>query len=379
VTIANPPFEPQPQPVTNPKEIARKLDDVLLKGQPIYTEEELCEATGATSAQVNAYWQALGLPVADASAQSKMFTADDARSLQMLFDLAEREQFDYRTLTSLIRSVGHTTERLALWQAEALVEHFSHSFDLDDLSARHEVLSRMEDMAPVFVEQMTHAWRRQMAALAGRWFVEFSGDREEDAPGQGQLPLPRAVGFADIVSFTSQTAKMRSSELSNFISGFEAAARDVITKAGGRVVKTIGDAVLYIADDVQTGANVALGLADAGNSDGVGSMPKVRVSLVWGRVLSRFGDVFGSSVNLAARLSNEAEPGRVMLDPATAALLSTDHRYALIGQEARPLQGLGDVAPVQLQWAYNPSAQNDSFAQDEPQAPDSGTPEPHSL
>lgn len=341
----------------NPRETARKLDEALLKGEPIYTEEELCEATGATSAQVNAYWQALGLPVADASAKSKIFTKDDARALQRLFELSEREQFDHRTLTSLIRSVGHTTERLALWQAEALVEHFAHSYDLDDTSARHEVLARLEDMAPVFVEQMTHAWRRQLAALAGRWAVEFSGDRLGENPtGGGQLPLPRAVGFADIVSFTSQTAKMRSSELSNFISGFEAAARDVITRAGGRVVKTIGDAVLYIADDVTTGANVALGLAQAGRADGAGEMPQVRVSLVWGRVLSRFGDVFGSSVNLAARLSDEAEPGTVMLDPSTAALLANDSRYALTAHPARPIQGLGEIAPVRLQWAFKPQA-----------------------
>ncbi|WP_435299616.1 adenylate/guanylate cyclase domain-containing protein [Timonella sp. A28] len=347
------PTEPTNDALVDPKERARILDESLLRGKAIYTEEELCEATGATSAQVNTYWQTIGLPVSDAT--SKTFTADDAHALKILFELAEKEQFDHRTLTSLIRSVGHTTERLALWQAEALVEHFAHSFDLDDTSARLEVLSRLEDMAPVFVEQMAHAWRRQMAALAGRWYVEFGGAKADGERGQGLLPLPRAVGFADIVSFTSQTAQMRSSELSDFVSNFEAAARDVVTKAGGRVVKTIGDAVLYIADDAYTGAKVALGLANAGRSDEAKDLPQVRVSLVWGRVLSRFGDVFGSSVNLAARLSNEAEPGSVLLDPHTASLLAGDQRFALTGQSERDIQGLGTIAPVQLQWAYSPS------------------------
>ncbi|WP_084618156.1 adenylate/guanylate cyclase domain-containing protein [Jonesia quinghaiensis] len=344
-----------PHSATSRADTSRRIDDVLLRGPALYNEETLCEVTGATSAQVNSYWQALGLPVTNRSAV--IFTEDDADALRSILVLAEAEQFDHRTLTSLIRSVGHTADRLALWQAEALVEHMAHNFDLDDLSARQEVLKKLPDMIPVLEEQVLHAWRRQFAALAGRWSVEFSTQRPDQGSGGGVLPLPRAVGFADIVSFTSQTAKMRSSELSNFVSNFEASARDVITRAGGRVVKTIGDAVLYIADDVVTGANVALGLAQAGQSsdDADADVPPVRVSLVWGRVLSRFGDVFGPSVNLAARLTDEAEPGEVLLDPHTAALLAGDHRFALTGTEARDLQGVGSVAPVRLQWAYSPT------------------------
>jgi len=354
VTFPNSPSQ-QPRAEQDPRGTARSLDEALLQGEAIYNEQELCEATGATSAQVSAYWQALGLPISDKEA--KVFTQADVRALKSLFEVAEREQFDHRTLTSLIRSAGHTTERLALWQAEALVEHYAHNYGWDDTRARLEVLSNLEEMHTVFVEQLDHAWRRQMAALAGRWFVEFTGERAQDERGRGQLPLPRAVGFADIVSFTSQTAKMRSSELSNFVSNFEAAARDVITRAGGRVVKTVGDAVLYIADDVESGAKVALGLAEAGNSSGTAAMPQVRVSMVWGRVLSRFGDVFGVSVNLASRLSNEAEPGTVMLDPATAGLLAGNPKFALIEHNERHIQGLGTIAPVQLLAAFNPTDQ----------------------
>lgn len=350
----HPPMVPVSQELDPQRTDAHRIDDAFLRGPAIYNEEALCEVTGATSAQVNSYWQALGLPVTDRSAV--IFTNDDAHALKSILALAEAEQFDHRTLTSLIRSVGHTADRLALWQAEALVEHLAHNFDLDDVQARREMLRKLPDIIPVLEEQVLHAWRRQFAALAGRWSVEFSGERPEHTRGGGVLPLPRAVGFADIVSFTSQTATMRSSELSNFVSNFEASARDVITRAGGRVVKTIGDAVLYIADDVYTGAHVALGLAQAGQStdDADADVPPVRVSLVWGRVLSRFGDVFGPSVNLAARLTDVADPGEVLVDPQTAALLAGDHRFALTGKEERDMQGVGAVAPVRVQWAYSP-------------------------
>lgn len=344
-------MDSRPRALSDPQNTARILDEALLQGQPIYNELELCEATGATSAQVNDYWQTLGLPITNKDA--RVFTQADAEAIKSLLELAESEQFDHRTLTSLIRSAGHTAERLALWQAEALVEHYAHNFGWDDSRARLEFLSEFERMHTVFAAQMEHAWRRQMAALAGRWFVEFSGDKGVTR-GPGQLPLPRAVGFADIVSFTSQTAKMRSSELSDFVSNFEAAARDIITKAGGRVVKTIGDAVLFIADDVETGAEAAIGLAEGGKSESMKELPQVRVSLVWGRVLSRFGDVFGTSVNLAARLSDEARPGTVMMDPNTAGLLATNSNYALIAHDEREIQGLGPISPVQLQRAFKP-------------------------
>lgn len=332
-------------------DLARRLDESLLGGPAIYDVDQLEAVTGVTQERIRQFWQVLGLPLSDAD--TAIFTEQDADMVRNFYAFADAEGLDDRTVKSLVRSVGHTTERLALWQAEALVEHMLFSHRLDDASARLQVLARISDLAPLFEQQLLHSWRRQTAALAGRWSVEFSGVRTADETGQGLLPLPRAVGFADIVSFTSQTAKMRSSELSDFVSEFETAARDVITEAGGRVVKTIGDAVLYIADDVYTGAKVALGLSQAGRDDQE-NLPQVRVSLVWGRVLSRFGDVFGSSVNLAARLSDEAEPGSVLLDPATAALLAGDHRFALTAQTEREIQGLGTIAPVRLQRAYTP-------------------------
>lgn len=331
----------------------RLLDEAILGGPRSLTLDALVERTDMDLDLLRAYWRVLGLPVIE---NETTFTDDDAQALRDIARIAEEEDLSDRSLTSLVRSVGHTTERLALWQAEALVEHMAQRHQLDDTSARLLVLDRLPSLAPVLEAQLVHAWRRQLAALAGRWSVEFSGARAADETGEGELPLPRAVGFADIVSFTTRTASLRSHELSDFVSDFEAGARDVVTSAGGRVVKTIGDAVLFIADDVEAGAQVALGLAGAGRDGAEDNVPPVRVSLVWGRVLSRFGDVFGPSVNLAARLTDEAEPGTVLLDPATAALLAGDSRFALTAKPAREVQGLGVIAPVRLQWAYTPGS-----------------------
>jgi len=339
------PFAPDPTTVE------ADLDAALLGGPRALTVEGLAERAGLTERQVRSYWQALGLPITEE--QEQMFTEDDAVALEEIYSVAEREKFDDRSLTTLIRSMGHTTERLVLWQVEALVEHMTKRFDLDDTSARLLVLDRLPDLAPVLETQLRHAWRRQLAAVAARFTVEFSEARAGDVADSQALPLPRAVGFADIVSFTKRTAGLGSSELAEFVQLFETRARDIITAAGGRVVKTIGDAVLYVADDVATGAKVALGLAGEGERSGAGAeVPPVRVSLVWGRVLSRFGDVFGPSVNLAARLTEIAEPTTVLMDRDTAALLARDPRFALTSQPEREVHGLGVIEPVRLQWAY---------------------------
>jgi adenylate cyclase len=71
----------------------------------------------------------------------------------------------------------------------------------------------------------------------------------------------------------------------------------------------------------------------------------LRVGLVWGRVLSRLGDVFGPSVSLASRLCNQAGPGRVLVDEPTAALLPGFLTEPL---GVRELAGIGQTRPVLL-------------------------------
>lgn len=317
-----------------------RLEDQLLGGPRTLSLAQLAERAGMDTESAGLFWHAIGMATTDPDAVA--FTEEDARVLALLAGAAAEHQVGRSTAISLVRSVGHLTDRLVLWQAEALVEHLAERHELDDTSARLVLLDRMHALAPLLEEQLLHAWRRQMAAFAGRFVAEFSAAR--GVPSDG-LPLARAVGFADMVSFTTRTAGMGQGELARFVHVFEGRSRDLVTAAGGRVVKTIGDAVLFVADDVAGGAAVALGLASA---FGAATTTPVRVGMVWGRVLSRFGDVFGGPVNVAARLTAEAEPGTVLLDEATAELLA-DGGYRLTQLPEREVAGLGPVRPVRLE------------------------------
>src|SRR5690606_24250946 len=218
---------------------------------------------------------------------------------------------------SLVRAQGHSADRLALWQVEALVEDAVQRYALDDTSARLLVLDRVARLAPVLEQQLVHTWRRQLVALLGRIDRDVALAHAPPVPDADQLPLERAIGFLDMISFTERSARMSPGELAELVQGFESAARDTIAGYGARVVKTIGDAVLYVADDLRTGAEVSLALLDAMGTRGF----EVRGSLVWGRVLSRAGEVFGPSVTLASRLGGVAPPGAVVRGDGSAALL----------------------------------------------------------
>ncbi|MEG3615599.1 MULTISPECIES: adenylate/guanylate cyclase domain-containing protein [Isoptericola] len=340
------PQEPRERAAQERADTARRTDEAILGGPRIYTFADLVEGTGLSPEFVENYWRWLGLPVTHPA--EARFTAADLESLREIGELIAAGELDQQAQMTLVRSLGHTSDRLALWQVEAFVEHLGRRFDLDDVSARLAALDRIPGFADVLARQLEHAWRRQLAALMGRFATEFGGSHGTELPGD-QLPLRRAIGFADIVSFTKRTAGLGSQELSEYVQLFESRARDVITEAGGRVVKTIGDAVLFVADDVATGAECALGLAAPHSSEE--EIP-VRVGFVWGRVLSRFGDVFGPDVNLASRISELAEPASVLVDPPTAALLSSSAKYALTAQPPQDVQGLGEITPVRLQRAY---------------------------
>lgn len=315
----------------------------LLGDEPTLTSIEVAERTGQSLEIVRGFWRSLGF--ADVPDDVPHFTEGDVVVFGRMVELVESGAVGLPAAQTLVRAQGHSADRLALWQLEALVEDASVRYHLDDTSARLVVLDRLATLAPVLEQQMVHTWRRQLVALMGRLDRDIARAHAPALPDSGELPLERAIGFFDMVSFTERTAGLSSVELADLVQGFETAARDTIAANGARVVKTIGDAVLFVADDLRTGAEVSLQLLEVMFGAGF----DVRGGLVWGRVLSLSGDVFGPSVNLASRLGDVAPAGAVVLDDVSAALLeATEPGVTLTPQAPVAVQGLGVVRPVRL-------------------------------
>jgi adenylate cyclase len=146
-----------------------------------------------------------------------------------------------------------------------------------------------------------------------------------------------------MVNFSALSSEVDTNRLGELVEIFESRCGDVVASQEGRMIKTLGDSVLFVHDDPQRALDIAAGLIDVIGEDS--RLPDVHIGLATGPVVTRLGDVFGPPVNLAARLTALARRNRVIADQATVdglAPLSYEARRLT----ARPLRGFGLVEPV---------------------------------
>jgi adenylate cyclase len=120
--------------------------------------------------------------------------------------------------------------------------------------------------------------------------------------------------FADIVGFTALSIERGDEQAADVAMRFQREVRALATRHDATVVKSLGDGAMVCARDA--GAALRLGLELANGLDG---LPPVRVGVNTGPAVEREGDFFGSTVNLAARLSQAARGGEVLVTEATRA------------------------------------------------------------
>lgn len=316
----------------------------LLGGPLTASIRMLAESSGSPIERVNEFWSSMGFQRPDPD--EPVLTARDVEVFASWNELVESGAIDLATSRSLLRANSHLADRLSLWQFEALVEDAIRRLGLDDTTARMYVLDHMRERVTAFERMLLHSWRRQMEALLTRLDKEVARRGHEDS--RARFPLNRSLGFVDMVSYTSSSAILGGAVV-DLIERFEEESRQAVTEAGGRVVKTIGDAVLYIADDLATGLKVATSLIERLSADD--TILPVRASFVRGDVFSRSGDVFGPTVNLASRLVDIAPVGKILTDPTTAAAIAAGKGgdgYVLEDFPSAELRGFGQVTPYVL-------------------------------
>ena len=325
-------------------------ESLLLGESPSLTLTELAQRAGTSVEVAQKFWRAMGF--ADVQPDEVRFTDQDVAALQdtvALLDETSDSSLASASVLELLRAQSYTMDRLVLWELETFVTDLSERLGLDDTAARLVALDRIDGLVELLSRQLTYVWHRHMASILGRTDAEVSTRGREDA-GPDLYPLIRSLGFVDIVSFTQRAQGMSKAALTHMLEDFENTARDVITSRGARVVKTIGDAVMYISDDLLIAADVVTALVDElqKGPDAI----RVRASLVEGRVISRSGDVFGPTVNLASRLVDAAEPGGIRLDESTAmAILRSPEaaRYRVGQCHEVVAKGLGQIVPWSLE------------------------------
>jgi adenylate cyclase len=280
--------------------------------------------------QARRYWRALGF--ADAGDEAT-FTGEDLAALRTLLTMVGDDVIDRDFSINLTRAMGHTLARLAEWQVEALIEHVRDQGHHGSENAAAS-MALAEKLLPDMERLLGYVWRRQLVAAGSRALAAAERD--------GVRGL-MSVGFADLVAYTRLTQRLPESELATLVIRFGALSADIVAAGGGRIVKNIGDEVLFAADGPAQAAEIALQLAESMAADP--GLPDVRVGVATGPVVARLGDVFGRTVNLASRITASAEPGTVLVDRPTAAALEEDPDFVVDSEGVRAVRGLGLVEP----------------------------------
>lgn len=322
----------QPDDAPDPLARAAEVEERLLGGPRRHTRTQAAAFADVSPDYTRRLWRALGF--ANVAEGSAAFTDGDLVALDRLMAMVRSGFLDEELAVSLTRALGHNVARLVEWQVEALAEHIARTRGVPDEEALREAVDLSSDQMEEFEALLGYAWRRQMAALAGRVLAT----RDESAVS-GVL----SVGFADLVSYTRLSQKLEERELAALVERFGRRSADVVAGGGGRLIKTVGDEVLFVADTPAAAATIGLELAETMAEDPV--LPDVRVGIATGTVLTRMGDVFGRTVNLASRLTALAAPGTVLVDSETAAALEGHEGFALDAERTRAVRGMGLVRP----------------------------------
>jgi adenylate cyclase len=314
-----------------------ELEAALLGAPCELDRDQVSAAAGVPEPAARAVWTALGFP--EVAPGERAFTTRDVEALRTVLELREIGIVDDDTLLVVARSMGQGLARMA----EAQVDVFrglSDGMNVEEATATAAYAAA--DVLPRLEQLVVHVWRRQFAAATARAFAAAARD--------GQPVV--AVGFVDLVDFTKSTQTWSASTLERLLERFEAETSLRVTQYGGRVVKTLGDAVLYVTDDPLNAVEVALETVEAHCADE--ELPDVRAGVALGPVLVRLGDVFGQPVNLASRLTDEARARSVLVDGELAAALDDDPAFVLRALRKRSVRGYRSLTPYLLRRSGEP-------------------------
>ena len=306
--------DPRPRPRRTPTFYARPMtashDDhpTPPPEEATLTLGDLAVRTGLTLDQLEEVRSASGLEPGDA--QIGIYVDADVEAFTLLKLAAE--MFSWDEAVSFVRVVGASISRIADAANSMYIDAVERPMVAAGVS-EEDLLTQLAESRSL-ADQLDSVLRMML-----RLHLDQSIDRHRRATegsATGGTLLPMAVGFIDLVGFTSRSLHLSGEELAELVERFEAIATEVIGSHRGRLVKLIGDEVMFVAATAEEGCAIAESLLERfGAEDEL----TPRGGLDFGPVLARVGDFFGPVVNRASRLEQEAIPGEVLMTPEAAA------------------------------------------------------------
>jgi adenylate cyclase len=265
-----------------------------------YTAAEIEERTGLPASTMIRLRRLQGLP--QPGPEDRGFSDEDveaARSTKLFLDAG----FDEDRIVEITRVLGEGMARLSATITGAFVETFlAPGASEAEVALRFAALA--EQLTPATAPILVAGFKAHLRDSVQRGMLGRAELESGDIAGAQEL----AVCFADLVGFTRLGGQVEVRELGT-VAGRLASLAASLTEAPVRLVKTIGDAAMFVSPDAAPLVKVALALVEAFEDE---ELPSLRAGIALGPAVARAGDYYGNSVNLASRVTGVARPGSVL-------------------------------------------------------------------
>jgi adenylate cyclase len=266
----------------------------------VYTASEVEAQTGLPARLMIRMRRLSGLPAP--APDDRVYSEDDvaaARATKLFLDSGIAEEAINETTAVLGEGMARVTATITAQFLEAFLQPGDSE---SEVAERFSGLAR--ELTPAFAPVLNAAFTAHLRASVARGVL----GRAELASGERAAEQVLAVCFVDMVGFTRLGGQLELLELGT-LAGRLARVANAAAEPPVRLIKTIGDAAMFVSPD--SGALVAVALAVlAAAADE--ELPSLRAGIAHGRAIERAGDFYGNTVNLASRITGSARPGSVL-------------------------------------------------------------------
>ncbi|MEZ5239049.1 MAG: adenylate/guanylate cyclase domain-containing protein [Microthrixaceae bacterium] len=304
--------------------------DLLLQAGELGLDE-MADAVGMDTDELCLLYRHLGVEIEDPdSIRFDRGDVDFVRGLRATISVFPEEAGD-----EVLQSIAAAMSSMASASISAFVGAVEPGLaDEGDELAWTRIITESGEGALELVSNMRGLFRQHL-----RIAVEHQRSSMRNVESRQLSVL--AVGFVDLVGYTSETEDMSVEELIAYTSRFRHRAHDLVTSHGGRLVKHIGDEVMFSSVDPERACLIGLALIE----DFSESVSVPRGGVAHGPLVARHGDLYGPVVNMASRLADIAVPGELLV-PASMLKDGPMGEVALEPAGRRQLKGFR--APVEV-------------------------------
>lgn len=316
------------------------VERVLGGGGERCSRLQVAERSGLDSEFLSALWRAIGLP--EPGPDEPAFTDEDVKAAEGMKAFLDAGM-PAEGLIETARVIGSGMSRIAESVRTLFGDAFLQAGDNErDLGLRYA--EQASHLAPMLGPQLQYTLNLHIRQLVRSDVITQAERTSGSLTGAEDV----TACFADLVGFTKLGEQLPPEEI-GAVAGTLADMASDIARPPVRMIKTVGDAVMFISYDPSALVAAALSLLDAADGEGE-NFPQLRSGLAFGQALNRRGDWYGRPVNLASRVCDIARPGSVLATREVRDHAKESFEWSSAG--SRRVKGVSE--PVRLYRARHP-------------------------